>query len=247
MAENRNAQQVREITDKLEQGLKELFESERFKEYLKTMSKFYNYSFNNTLLIAMQKPDATLIAGYTAWQRNFDRHVMKGEKGIKILAPAPYKVQEEREKLDPATQKPVLDKDGKPVTETVEVTRPAFKVVSVFDVSQTDGKALPDIAVDELTGSVENYAAFFDALKELSPVPIAFENITDGAKEYIEMPKLTPELLRVFVRRIEVYEKPKKYSRTAGNPIIIHYAFQLPEQNGMPAIEVLARPTTKTA
>ena len=108
MAENRNAQQVREITDKLEQGLKELFESERFKEYLKTMSKFYNYSFNNTLLIAMQKPDATLIAGYTAWQRNFDRHVMKGEKGIKILAPAPYKVQEEREKLDPATQKPCL-------------------------------------------------------------------------------------------------------------------------------------------
>ena len=99
MAENRNAQQVREITDKLEQGLKELFESERFKEYLKTMSKFYNYSFNNTLLIAMQKPDATLIAGYTAWQRNFDRHVMKGEKGIKILAPAPYKVQEEREMM----------------------------------------------------------------------------------------------------------------------------------------------------
>ena len=184
MAENRNAQQVREITDKLEQGLKELFESERFKEYLKTMSKFYNYSFNNTLLIAMQKPDATLIAGYTAWQRNFDRHVMKGEKGIKILAPAPYKVQEERKKLDPATQKPVLDKDGKPVTETVEVTRPAFKVVSVFDVSQTDGKELPDIAVDELAGSVENYAAFFDALKELSPVPIAFENITDGAKGY---------------------------------------------------------------
>ena len=159
MAENRNAQQVREITDKLEQGLKELFESERFKEYLKTMSKFYNYSFNNTLLIAMQKPDATLIAGYTAWQRNFDRHVMKGEKGIKILAPAPYKVQEERKKLDPATQKPVLDKDGKPVTETVEVTRPAFKVVSVFDVSQTDGKELPDIAVDELTGAVGKFIA----------------------------------------------------------------------------------------
>ena len=184
MAENRNAQQVREITDKLEQGIKELFESDRFKEYLTTMSKFYNYSFNNTLLIAMQKPDATLIAGYTAWQRNFDRHVMKGEKGIRILAPAPYKVQEEQKKLDPVTQKPILDKEGKPVTETVEVTRPAFKVVSVFDVSQTDGKELPDIAVDELTGSVDNYAAFFDALKELSPVPIAFENITDGAKGY---------------------------------------------------------------
>ena len=184
MAENKNAQQVREITDKLEQGIKELFESERFKEYLTTMSKFYNYSFNNTLLIAMQKPDATLIAGYTAWQRNFDRHVMKGEKGIKILAPAPYKAQEEREKIDPSTQKPMLDADGKPVMETVEVMRPAFKVVSVFDVSQTDGKELPDIAVDELTGSVENYAAFFEALKQESPVPVAFEDITGGAKGY---------------------------------------------------------------
>ncbi|MBS7306464.1 MAG: DUF3849 domain-containing protein [Eubacteriales bacterium] len=184
MAENKNAQQVREITDKLEQGIKELFESEKFKEYLTTMSKFYNYSFNNTLLIAMQKPDATLIAGYTSWQRNFDRHVMKGEKGIKILAPAPYKAQEEREKIDPATQKPMLDADGKPVTETVEVMRPAFKVVSVFDVSQTDGKELPDITVDELTGSVENYAAFFEALKQESPVPISFEDIPGGAKGY---------------------------------------------------------------
>ena len=184
MAENKNAQQVREITDKLEQGIKELFESEKFKEYLTTMSKFYNYSFNNTLLIAMQKPDATLIAGYTSWQRNFDRHVMKGEKGIKILAPAPYKAQEEREKIDPTTQKPVLDADGKPVTETVEVMRPAFKVVSVFDVSQTDGKELPDIAVDELTGSVENYAAFFETLKQESPVPVTFEDIPGGAKGY---------------------------------------------------------------
>ena len=139
------AQQVREITDRLEQGIKELFESERFKEYLRTMSKFYNYSFNNTLLIAMQKPEATLIAGYTAWQRNFDRHVMKGEKGIRILAPAPYKAKVEKEKIDPKTQKPMLDKDGKPITETVEVMRPAFKVVSVFDVSQTEGKELPDI------------------------------------------------------------------------------------------------------
>ena len=155
MAENKNAQQVREITDKLEQGIKELFESERFKEYLRTMSKFYNYSFNNTLLIAMQKPEATYVAGYTSWQRNFDRQVMKGEKGIKILAPAPYKAQEEREKIDPLTQKPVIGADGKAVTETVEVLRPAFKVVSVFDVSQTDGKELPDIIVDELKGTVE--------------------------------------------------------------------------------------------
>ena len=184
MAENRRAQQVREITDKLEQGIKELFESERFKEYLRTMSKFYHYSFSNTLLIAMQKPEATYVAGYTSWQRNFDRQVMKGEKGIKILAPAPYKAKEEREKIDPSTQKPILDADGKPVTETVEVMRPAFKVVSVFDISQTDGKELPDIIVDELSGSVENYAAFFEALKQESPVPIAFEDIPGGAKGY---------------------------------------------------------------
>ena len=184
MAENKNAQQVREITDKLEQGIKELFESERFKEYLRTMSKFYNYSFNNTLLIAMQKPEATYVAGYTSWQRNFDRQVMKGEKGIKILAPAPYKTQEEREKVDPVTQKPVIGADGKAVTETVEVLRPAFKVVSVFDVSQTDGKELPDIIVDELKGTVENYEAFFDALKQESPVPICFEDIPGGAKGF---------------------------------------------------------------
>ena len=184
MAENKNAQQVREITDKLEQGIKELFESERFKEYLRTMSKFYNYSFNNTLLIAMQKPEATYVAGYTSWQRNFDRQVMKGEKGIKILAPAPYKVQEEREKIDPATQKPVIGADGKAVTETVEVLRPAFKVVSVFDVSQTDGKELPDIIVDELKGTVEYYEAFFDALKQESPVPVSFEDIPGGAKGF---------------------------------------------------------------
>ena len=184
MAENKNAQQVREITDKLEQGIKELFESERFKEYLRTMSKFYNYSFNNTLLIAMQKPEATYVAGYTSWQRNFDRQVMKGEKGIKILAPAPYKAQEEREKIDPVTQKPVIGADGKTVTETVEVLRPAFKVVSVFDVSQTDGKELPDIIVDELKGTVENFEAFFDALKQESPVPVSFEDIPGGAKGF---------------------------------------------------------------
>lgn len=184
MAESKNAQQVREITDKLEQGIKELFESERFKEYLRTMSKFYNYSFNNTLLIAMQKPEATYVAGYTSWQRNFDRQVMKGEKGIKILAPAPYKAQEEREKIDPVTQKPVIGADGKTVTETVEVLRPAFKVVSVFDVSQTDGKELPDIIVDELKGTVENYEAFFDALRQESPVPISFEDIPGGAKGF---------------------------------------------------------------
>lgn len=184
MAENKNAQQVKEITDKLEQGIKDLFESERFKEYLQTMSKFYNYSVNNTLLISMQKPDATLVAGYTSWQRNFDRHVMKGEKGIKILAPAPYKDKVEQEMLDPKTQKPIMDSDGKPVMETVEVMRPAFKVVSVFDVSQTDGKELPDIMVDKLTGNVEHYDDLFGVLKEISPVPVEFEKIESGAHGY---------------------------------------------------------------
>ena len=182
--ESRNAQQVREITDKLEQGIQELFESERFKEYLKTMSKFYNYSFNNTLLIAMQKPEATYVAGYASWQRNFDRQVMKGEKGIKILAPAPYKAQVTRKKIDPATHAPVIGADGKVVTETVEVLRNAFKVVSVFDVSQTDGKALPNIIVNELKGTVENYESFFDALKQESPVPVSFEDIPGGAKGF---------------------------------------------------------------
>ncbi len=132
------------------------------------MSKFYNYSFNNTLLIAMQKPEATYVAGYTSWQRNFDRQVMKG-KGHQDSAPAPYKAQEEREKIDPLTKKPMIGADGKAVTETVEVLRPAFKVVSVFAVSQTDGKELPDIIVDELKGTVENYEAFLDALRQESP------------------------------------------------------------------------------
>ena len=128
-------QKVQEITEKLEEGIKELFESEKYKNYLNTMSKFHNYSFNNTLLIAMQKPDATLVAGFQAWKKNFERHVKKGEKGIRILAPAPYKVKEEQEKLDPETNEIMLDKEGKPIMEEVEVTIPAFRAVSVFDVS----------------------------------------------------------------------------------------------------------------
>ena len=128
-------QKVQEITEKLEQGLKELFESEKYRTYLNTMSKFHNYSINNTLLIAMQKPDATLVAGYKAWQRNFERHVKKGEKGIRILAPAPYKIKEEQEKIDPVTNEPMLDKDGMPIMEEVEIKIPAFRVVPVFDVN----------------------------------------------------------------------------------------------------------------
>ena len=147
-----NAERMKEITDRLEAGIQALFESEQYKAYLTAMSKFHNYSFNNTLLIAMQKPDASLVAGFGKWRDDFERHVKKGEKGIKILAPSPYKVKKQMEKIDPTTQKPVIGADGKPVTEEREIEIPAFRVVTVFDVSQTEGKEIPDIAVSELTG-----------------------------------------------------------------------------------------------
>ena len=181
------AEKLKEITDRLEQGIAELFDSERYKEYLKVMSKFHNYSFRNTVLIAMPKPDASLVAGFSAWKNNFERNVMKGQKGIKIIAPSPYKIKQEMQKIDPHTQKPIIGKDGKPVTEEKEVTIPAYKVVSVFDVSQTEGKELPDIAVDELTGDVDRYKDFFAALEKTSPVPIAFENIEGGSHGYYHL------------------------------------------------------------
>ena len=181
------AEKLKEITDRLEQGITELFDSERYKEYLRVMSKFHNYSFNNTLLIAMQKPDASLIAGFTAWKNQFQRNVKKGEKGIKIIAPSPFKIKQETEKIDPQTQKAVIGRDGKPVTEEKEITIPAYKVVSVFDVSQTEGKELPDIAVDALTGDVEQYSDFFAALEKTSPVPIGFEKIEGGAHGYYHL------------------------------------------------------------
>ena len=181
------AEKLKEITDRLEQGITELFDSERYKEYLRVMSKFHNYSFNNTLLIAMQKPDASLIAGFNSWKNQFQRNVKKGEKGIKIIAPSPFKIKQETEKIDPQTQKPVIGRDGKPVTEEKEITIPAYKVVSVFDVSQTEGKELPDIAVDALTGDVEQYSDFFAALEKTSPVPIGFEKIEGGAHGYYHL------------------------------------------------------------
>ena len=181
------AEKLKEITDRLEQGIAELFDSERYREYLKVMSKFHNYSFRNTVLIAMQKPDASLVAGFSAWKNNFERNVMKGQKGIKIIAPSPYKIKQEMQKIDPHTQKPIIGKDGKPVTEEKEITIPAYKVVSVFDVSQTEGKELPDIAVDELTGDVDRYKDFFAALEKTSPVPIGFEKIEGGAHGYYHL------------------------------------------------------------
>ena len=178
---------LKEITDRLEQGILEVFESERYKEYLRVMSKFHHYSFNNTMLIALQKPDASLIAGFSAWKNTHGRTVKKGEKGIRIIAPAPFKVKQEMEKLDPKTNMPLVGADGNAIIEEKEITIPAYKVVSVFDVSQTEGKELPSIGVDELTGDVSQYEDFFTALKKASPVPIALEHIEGSAHGYYHL------------------------------------------------------------
>ena len=184
MAENKptNRERLREITDGIEQGIKELFESEKYMRYLSVMSRFHRYSVNNTMLIYMQKPDATLVAGYNKWKDQFERHVKKGEHGITIIAPTPCKKKIEEQKLDPDTKAPILDKDGKIVTEEKEIEIPMFRPVKVFDVSQTDGKPLPELA-SSLSGNVPNYEAFMEALRRSAPVPITFEAMaadTDG-------------------------------------------------------------------
>ena len=184
MAENKptNRERLREITDGIEQGIKELFESEKYMRYLSVMSRFHRYSVNNTMLIYMQKPDATLVAGYNKWKDQFERHVKKGEHGITIIAPTPYKKKIEEQKLDPDTKAPILDKDGKIVTEEKEIEIPMFRPVKVFDVSQTDGKPLPELA-SSLSGNVPNYEAFMEALRRSAPVSITFEAMaadTDG-------------------------------------------------------------------
>ena len=187
MVENHTEKQkVQELTDKLERGLTELFNSDSYKNYLSTMSKFHNYSFNNTLLIAMQKPEASLVAGYNAWQKNFGRHVNKGEKAIRILAPVPYKIKEEREKVDPVTQEIMIDRDGNPQKEEVEITIQAFRAVSVFDVSQTDGKPIPELETKELLSDVDGYQDMIHAVEAVSPVPIEMEEIDSGAKGYFD-------------------------------------------------------------
>lgn len=177
-------EKLQAITEKLEKGVKELFESDKYKEYLSVMSKFHNYSFRNTLLILMQKPDASMVAGYGAWQKNFKRQVRRGEKGISIIAPSPYKTKKEMPMLDKNTNKPVYGADGKPLMQEVDVTIPMYKVTTVFDISQTDGEPLPQLGVDKLQGSVDNYKNFYAALEKISPVPIGFENIESGANGY---------------------------------------------------------------
>lgn len=182
-----NAERVREITERLEQGIKELFASERYADYLRTMSKFHGYSYRNNLLILAQKPDATLVAGYQDWQRKFHRHVRYGETGIRVLAPAPYKTRRQVQQYDPATHQPMYGQDGRPVMAEQEVTVPCFKIVTVFDVSQTEGEPLPTLGVDELTGDVDRCQEFFAALEKVSPVPIGFEDIPNGAYGYYHL------------------------------------------------------------
>ena len=181
---NNIEKQLKEISERLEQGVKEIFTSERYTEYLNTMSKFHNYSFNNTLLITMQKPEATLVAGYQAWQKKFNRHVKRGEKGIQIIAPAPIREKQEIEKIDPVTKEPVIGDDGQPETEIVEMVIPRFRVTTVFDVSQTEGEPIAELEVPELTGSVQFYDTFMQALQNISPVPIRMMNVEGDAKGY---------------------------------------------------------------
>lgn len=183
MADKR-ADQLKEITERLEQGVKDIFTSEMYTKYLLTMSKFHNYSFNNTLLIAMQRPDATLVAGYNAWKNKFNRYVKKGEKGIQIIAPAPVKEREEREKIDKDTGLTVLNESGEPEIEVVERVIPRFRVTTVFDYAQTDGEPLPTLEVNELTARVKDYTLLKEAIEQVSPVPIRFGEIEDNAKGY---------------------------------------------------------------
>lgn len=188
MTEKTQQDKIQEILEMLEQSIKALFESQKYMNYLKIMSKLHNYSLNNTLLIAMQRPDATMVAGYNAWHDNFHRNVMKGEKGIRILAPSPYKLDKDIEKIDPVTHEPVIDKNGKSIKERVQITIPAYKTTTVFDVSQTEGEPLPEIAT-VLTENVDGFEQLFNAIKEISPVPIEIKEISGKANGYYHLQK----------------------------------------------------------
>lgn len=189
MAENEkqtNKERLKDITDSIERGIQDLFQSDTYAQYLHTMSRFHKYSVNNTMLIYMQKPDATLVAGFNKWRDRFERNVMKGEKSIKIIAPTPFKKKIEQEKLDPDTQMPMLDADGKVIIEEKEIKIPMFKPVTVFDVSQTDGKPLPQLASD-LSGNMQNYKVFMEAPRRSSPVPIDIKPIRDGSDGFFSL------------------------------------------------------------
>ena len=181
-----NKERLKDITDSIEKGIQELFQSDKYAQYLRTMSRFHKYSVNNTMLIYMQRPDATLVAGFNKWRDQFERNVKKGEKGIKIIAPTPFKKKIEEQKLDPDTKQPMLDADGKVIMEEKEIKIPMFKPVTVFDVSQTAGKPLPQLASD-LSGNVQNYEVFMEALRRSSPVPIDFKPLQDGSDGFFSL------------------------------------------------------------
>ena len=204
----KNREQLKEITDRIEAGIRDIFESgdmEKYRDYLRTMSRFHNYSLNNQALIHLQRPDATLVAGYNRWRDKFSRHVLRGEKGITIIAPTPYKKKIEQEKLDPDTKLPILDADGKIVTEEKEIEIPMFRPVKVFDYAQTDGKPLPERVaspVANLTGSVENYGAFMEALRRSSPVPVEFKPLSADMDGYFS-PKSQSITLREGMSEVQ--------------------------------------------
>lgn len=204
----KNREQLKEITDRIEAGIRDIFESgdmEKYRNYLRTMSRFHNYSLNNQALIHLQRPDATFVAGYNRWRDKFSRHVLRGEKGITIIAPTPYKKKIEQEKLDPDTKLPILDADGKIVTEEKEIEIPMFRPVKVFDYAQTDGKPLPERVaspVANLTGSVENYEAFMEALRRSSPVPVEFKPLSTEMDGYFS-PKSQSITLREGMSEVQ--------------------------------------------
>ena len=204
----KNREQLKEITDRIEAGIRDIFESgdmEKYRNYLRTMSRFHNYSLNNQALIHLQRPDATLVAGYNRWRDKFSRHVLRGEKGITIIAPTPYKKKIEQEKLDPDTKLPILDADGKVITEEKEIEIPMFRPVKVFDYAQTDGKPLPERVaspVASLTGSVENYGAFMEALRRSSSVPVEVKPLSADVDGYFS-PKSQSITLREGMSEVQ--------------------------------------------
>lgn len=228
----KNREQLKEITDRIEAGIRDIFESgdmEKYRNYLRTMSRFHNYSLNNQALIHLQRPDATLVAGYNRWRDKFSRHVLRGEKGITIIAPTPYKKKIEQEKLDPDTKLPILDADGKIVTEEKEIEIPMFRPVKVFDYAQTDGKPLPERVaspVANLTGSVENYEAFMEALRRSSPVPVEFKPLSADMDGYFS-PKSQSITLREGMSEVQTVSAAV---HEIAHAKLHNYALQQPEE-----------------
>ena len=228
----KNREQLKEITDRIEAGIRDIFESgdmEKYRNYLRTMSRFHNYSLNNQALIHLQRPDATLVAGYNRWRDKFSRHVLRGEKGITIIAPTPYKKKIEQEKLDPDTKLPILDADGKVITEEKEIEIPMFRPVKVFDYAQTDGKPLPERVaspVANLTGSVENYEAFMEALHRSSPVPVEFKPLSADMDGYFS-PKSQSITLREGMSEVQTVSAAV---HEIAHAKLHNYALQQPEE-----------------